>query len=172
MVGKIISIRGRIHSDVESSWIYGDACPDTIVRLRYRTPGPSLISCLTGSGDSRCGGLSRNEQLAVVEGILAERRDKPRSSRGLPVETGAIEVTRFRASSNEPSSCEKDVRPSKVGAAVPPVGEAARHPPGRVLLTFLIKADGSVSNVEVMQSSDDWYNSSAVNGRQDPRRLM
>jgi len=62
----------------------------------------------------------------------------------------------------EPSSCEKDMQPVKMGAAASPVGEAARHPPGRVLLTFLVKADGSVSNVRVMHSSDDWYNSSAV----------
>src|SRR5690348_6416315 len=66
LIGKLISIRGRIHSDVESSWIYGDACPNTLVRLRYRASGPSLISCLTSSEDSRCGGLSRDEELAVV----------------------------------------------------------------------------------------------------------
>ncbi len=162
MVGKTVSIRGRIHSDVESSWIYGDACPDIIVRLRYRAAGPSLISCLTGSGDSRCGGLSRNEQLAVVEGILTERRDRLKSPQGLPVDTATIEVTKFLVSTNGPSSCEKDIQPLKMGAAVSPVGEAARHPPGRVLLTFLIKADGSVSNVKVIHSSDHWYNSSAV----------
>jgi hypothetical protein len=92
-VGKLISIHGRIQSDVESSWIYGDACPNIVVRLRYRASGPSLISRLTDSGDSRCGGLSRNGQLAIVEGFLTGKRDMPASSRGLPVEAGTIEVT-------------------------------------------------------------------------------
>lgn len=163
MVGKIVSIRGHIHSDVESSWIYDNACPDAIVRLRYRALGPSLISCLTGFGHSRCGGLSRNEQLAVAEGILTEKRDRPPTlSRGLPFEVAAVEVTKFWASTNRLPSCEKDIQPLKTGAAVSPIGEAARHPPGRVLLTFLINASGSVSNVKVIHSSDDWYDSSAV----------
>lgn len=162
MVGRTVSIRGRIHSDVESSWIYGDACPDTIVRLRYRTSGPSLITCLTGSGDSRCGGLPQNEQLAIVQGVLTERHSRSKSSQGLPFDTATIEVTKFRISPSETSSCERDIQPLKTGAVVSPVGEAARHPPGRVILTFLINADGSVSKVRVMRSSDDWYNRSAV----------
>ena len=162
MLGKIVVIRGRIHSDVEGSWIYGDACPDTIVRLRYRASGPSLISCLTGSGDSRCGGLSQNEQLAIVEGTLIAKRDRPKPSQGLPANAATIEVTKFRGSTDGLPFCEEDIRPVEMGTAVSPVGEAAWHKPGRVLITFLINTDGSVSKVKVMDSSDDWYNSSAL----------
>lgn len=162
MVGSKVVVRGRVHSDVEGSWIYGDACPETVVRLRYRTSGPFLISCLTGSGDSRCGGLSRNEQLAIVEGILTEKRHGPKSPQGLPVNTATIEVTRFWAPTDRLPFCKLDIRPLKMGTAVSPVGEAAWHKPGRVLITFLITRDGSVSNVRVIDSSDDWYNSSAL----------
>lgn len=162
MIGNIVVVRGRIHSDVEGSWIYGDACPATIVRLRYRASGPFLISCLTGVGDPRCGGLFRNEQLAIVEGILTERADSSRWPQGVPVSTATIEVTKFWAPTDRLPFCEEDIRPLKVGTAVSPIGEAARHGPGRVLLTFLINTDGSVSNARVMDSSDDWYNSSAL----------
>ena len=38
MVGKVISIRGRVHSDIEASWLWGDACPQVFVGLQYVAP--------------------------------------------------------------------------------------------------------------------------------------
>ena len=96
-VGEFISIKGRVHSDIEGSWIYGDACPDKMVRLSYAAASPSLVGCLAGNGHVRCGGLRRNEQLVVVTGLLKMKGSVQRTLQGLPLAAAEVQVVGFRA---------------------------------------------------------------------------
>lgn len=95
-VGKLIAIRGRVHSDAEASWVYGDACHDTMIRLTYAPTGPSLVGCIAGNGDPRCGGIWRSEQVAVVTGMLKVKAMGSRARQGLPLAAGEVQVVGFQ----------------------------------------------------------------------------
>lgn len=101
-VGKQIALRARVHQDIESSYIYGDCCPDTVVGLSYTRSSPSLVGCLVGTDKAHCG-LSKNDQLAIVIGTLVRKGKVRRSSQGLPLRAGQIEVIEFRAA--PPHAC-------------------------------------------------------------------
>lgn len=95
VVGQHVAIKGRVHSDIEASWIYGDACPDTIVRLTSGPGGPSLVDCIAGASDRRCGGLRGNEQLVVVTGLLKMKNSGRKTVHGLPVAAAEVQVFAF-----------------------------------------------------------------------------
>ena len=66
------------------------------------------------------------------------------------------------ASADGPTPCEKYIRPTTLGTINSPTSDGAHHRPGRVVVTFLVSADGAVSNVKVVESNDAWYNDSAI----------
>jgi hypothetical protein len=93
-IGGNVSLRGVVHSDIEASWLYGERCHDVTVKLAYKTSGPSLVACLSGHADARCGGLRHNDQVVVVTGVLLSMR--PAEPAPLPLSLGEVRVTAFR----------------------------------------------------------------------------